>query len=197
MATMKLSPKQINQAIAISVTRLLAHYPTGELDPTARQLQIEDWLGDLREFGAELVEDACGAYRRGPDYRRRPLPGDIRKLCIELQTEHEEPQRLDAGDRQRERAERAERRRRRDEDMAREGREIGTRWAQERGHPTLEAYATAKGINYATASLEVVRTIMAQAEAKPVAGFRQPGVGNFTSEIIGGGFTEPAPQQKD
>src|SRR4051812_15521255 len=196
MATMKLSPKQINQAIAISVTRLLAHYPTGELDPTARQLQIEDWLGDLREFGAELVEDGCGAYRRGPDYRRRPLPGDIRKLCIELQAEHEEPQRLDAGDRQRLREERADRRRRRDENMAREGREIGTRWAQERGYPTLEAYATAKGINYATASLEVARSIPSQSSAPAVRGFSNVTVGNYTSEIIGGGFTEPQQQEK-
>lgn len=183
-----LTPKQINRSLAISVTRLLAHYPIGDVGPEARQLEIEDWIADLLEFGPELVDDACNGYRRGPDYRRRPLSGDIRKLCIDLQAESTELQ-PPTQDLRQQREERLERRKRHDEDMAREGREIANRWAQQRGHQTLEAYASAKGISYATACVELCRHLAAHSTVPPVPGFGS-GVGNYASEIVGGGFTD-------
>lgn len=47
-----------------------------------RQAQVEDWLEDLIEFGPAVVADACREWRRSP-INRRPVPGEIRKLCIE------------------------------------------------------------------------------------------------------------------
>jgi hypothetical protein len=44
----------------------------------------EDWMTDLREFGAEIVSKACGEWRRSQT--RRPTIAEIRKLCIEEQS---------------------------------------------------------------------------------------------------------------
>jgi hypothetical protein len=49
-----------------------------------RQAQVEDWLEDLIEFGPAAVADACREWRRSP-VNRRPVPGEIRKLCIEAE----------------------------------------------------------------------------------------------------------------
>lgn len=45
-----------------------------------RRLQTEDWLEDLAEFGPAVVADACREWRRTG--HRRPLPSDIRALCV-------------------------------------------------------------------------------------------------------------------
>lgn len=46
-----------------------------------RSLQIEDWLDDLTEFPASLVSWACKEWRQSQT--RRPMPAEIRKLCVE------------------------------------------------------------------------------------------------------------------
>lgn len=69
--------------IAALVTRLLSHYWTAADREETRVAQIEDWLDDLREFGSEIVDEACTSWRRGQ--KHRPTPADIRKLAIEEQ----------------------------------------------------------------------------------------------------------------
>ncbi len=54
-----------------------------------RQAQVEDWLEDLIEFGPTAVADACREWRRTP-INRRPVPGEIRKLCIEAMPRQQE-----------------------------------------------------------------------------------------------------------
>ena len=73
--------------IAALIARLLSHYWTAADPIETRQAQHEDWLMDLREFGPEIVEQACLRWRRQPD-GRRPTPGQIRALCIQEQNEH-------------------------------------------------------------------------------------------------------------
>lgn len=68
--------------IADLVTRLLGHFWTAADDEDSRQAQIEDWLADLREFGPQIVAEACTRWRRAnPD--KRPGPGHIRAFCLE------------------------------------------------------------------------------------------------------------------
>lgn len=55
-----------------------------------REAQAQDWLEDLREFGAEVVEAACREWRRKPG-GRRPTPGDIRALCIDEKERRDRP----------------------------------------------------------------------------------------------------------
>lgn len=63
---------------------LLTHYWAATEPAAVRQAQLQDWIEDLAEFGPELVSEACKEYRRGPDHARRPLPGDIRMICIRI-----------------------------------------------------------------------------------------------------------------
>ena len=67
--------------IAGLIGRLLVHYWTENMPASMREAQALDWLEDLREFGPELVSEACLAWRRQPG-GKRPTPGDIRALCI-------------------------------------------------------------------------------------------------------------------
>lgn len=71
--------------ISAIVTRLLAHYWTADEHPRVRQAQLEDWLEDLVEFGPAIVAAACRDYRQSGAAHRRPIPIDIRRLCIETQ----------------------------------------------------------------------------------------------------------------
>lgn len=50
---------------------------------------MEDWIGDLAEFGPGLVRQACSEYRRRPGHVR-PGSGDIRQICITLANERAE-----------------------------------------------------------------------------------------------------------
>jgi hypothetical protein len=68
-------------AISLLVTKLLSHYWTSEEHAAARQAQVEDWIDDLAEFGSGVVQEACAEWRRSET--RRPLPADIRRLCVE------------------------------------------------------------------------------------------------------------------
>jgi hypothetical protein len=123
-----------DRAIAERITTLLSHYWTADEPPELRSLQIGDWLDDLAEFPAMIVAEACREWRQTE--RRRPLPVDIRVLCIAAQQRHREataPKALpppDIGDR-RKAWERDDRER-----MAlryREAAEHRERWAREMG----------------------------------------------------------------
>jgi len=69
--------------IASLISRLLSHYWTAADRPETREAQIEDWIIDLHQFGAEAVARACGRWRITE--HRRPTPADIVKLAIEEQ----------------------------------------------------------------------------------------------------------------
>ena len=70
--------QQANSAALIG--RLLAHYWTTNEPQEVRRAIAEDWLEDLGEFPAEVVEAACREWRQTQS--RRPTPADIRTLCI-------------------------------------------------------------------------------------------------------------------
>ena len=72
--------------ILARVHALLAQYRDhSSLPPQVEAAIAEDWLDDLGEFPAHVVIEACRQWRRHPvKYRFKPLPGDIRTLCIEL-----------------------------------------------------------------------------------------------------------------
>lgn len=60
-------------------------------------MQIEDWISDLREFSPPIVARACDEWRQ--THTRRPVPADIRGICIALQIaarEAAEPKRIAA-----------------------------------------------------------------------------------------------------
>jgi hypothetical protein len=136
------SSRETLHALSVTVTRLLQHYWTGDDPVEARRTQLEDWIEDLREFPLATVERACQEWRRQPE-PRRPLPGDIRRLCIEGMSTPaaeaiEDPHR----------AEREEARRRCGEELRREGRDQINRWARAKGSPDVDAYAAARGIHW-------------------------------------------------
>lgn len=137
----KPTSQDIRQISAL-IARLMNHYWTAA-DPVAtRQAQLDDWLGDLVEFGPEIVAEACGEWRRQPG-GKRPTPGDIRTIAIRLQRERQEPEvvMLPAPERKR----RLEDRARREEELIRGGREITDAWARAAGFDNFEAYLDAGG----------------------------------------------------
>ncbi len=73
--------------LAAITTRLISHYWTANDDPRMRQAQIEDWIDDLIEFDVPVVTQVCQEWRR--TQTRRPLPADIRRMCIELQCQQQ------------------------------------------------------------------------------------------------------------
>ena len=72
-----------SRLIAERIATLLSHYWTADTDPKLRQLQSADWLDDLEEFAAVTVAEACAEWRQKPG-GRRPTPGDIRAICVEI-----------------------------------------------------------------------------------------------------------------
>jgi hypothetical protein len=80
----------IEREVAGIIARLLMHYyAPGDLSDAARRAMAQDWLEDLAEFGPAIVADACRQWRRKPN-SRRPLPGDIRALCLDEERERQE-----------------------------------------------------------------------------------------------------------
>ena len=65
---------------------LLAQYRERDpLPPAVEAAVAEDWLDDVGEFPSAVVAEACRRWRRHPTkYRFKPLPGDIRMICLEI-----------------------------------------------------------------------------------------------------------------
>jgi len=145
--------------IGALVSRLMSHYWTADDSEDSRRMQLEDWVGDLREFGSAIVGDACDRWRRLPG-GKRPTPGDIRAFAIEERGSGRlsivETQDVVEARRRRD-AERA----RRDQEMAEKGRAISDGWARDRGYSDFDAYLAAGG-SYAKA----VASIIANAPAR-------------------------------
>lgn len=72
----------------MSILTLLANYRLADESRELYAAVADAWLEDLEEFDPEIVADACRSWRQGPDYSRKPLSGDIRRLCIEALESH-------------------------------------------------------------------------------------------------------------
>jgi hypothetical protein len=171
--------------VAIAVTNLLAHYWLESEHALARRQIIRDWIDDLIEFAPDIVKDACGEWRRTE--RRRPMIADIRALCIPVHNKRAQERALAAPSslseaekyarsvgwasnaERRDALIRSEAKLGTNRDTLAEGKAIGNRWAQERGFPTLDAYAEANGLDYVSARMQVVRFFLAQVKKPPGA----------------------------
>jgi hypothetical protein len=79
-----MTPMESGRLLA-RILSLLAQYRSSELPSAVEAAIAEDWLDDLAEFPEWAVIEACRQWRRHPTkFRFRPLPGDIRNLCVEI-----------------------------------------------------------------------------------------------------------------
>src|SRR4029453_8016338 len=75
-----------NQQIIGTIGVLLSLYYTAADTPEIRGAQFDlFWLPALKEFDIGIVTKACQEWQAGPNVHRRPPPGEIRAICIELQ----------------------------------------------------------------------------------------------------------------
>ena len=63
------------------VLALLSHYPAKGLTPEVEQLVAMDWVEDLGEFPAWVIDSAARAWRRSKKFR--PSIAEMRALCEE------------------------------------------------------------------------------------------------------------------
>ncbi len=71
-------------AVLARVYSLLAHYRGNDLPNAVEAAVAADWLDDVGGFPEDVVAGACRRWRRGPKMRYRPLPGEIREICLDL-----------------------------------------------------------------------------------------------------------------
>lgn len=135
-------PSPDDRQIASLIARLLLHFwSPQDLPEGARKAMAEDWLADLREFGPDIVAEACSRWRRSET--RRPAIANIRQFCIEEQRERR-PASLalpNPGRIERQNEARDERYRR----LALEGREVTDRWARTKGYRDFDEYLDSGG----------------------------------------------------
>ncbi len=65
---------------AAAIGKLLSHFWTDNVSAAIREMQAADWLEDVEEFEASMVEEACRRWRR--QSRNRPVPYDLIALCL-------------------------------------------------------------------------------------------------------------------
>jgi len=158
-------------------------YWTADEDPALRRAQIPFWLAALEEFDLDVVRQVILEWSQRPG-SKRPLPGDIRALCIPEHNRRAQERALAAPGQlsdaekyarsvgwasnaeRRDALARSEAKLGANRDNLADGKAIGNRWAYERGYPSLDAYAQANGLEYAEARAEVCRSIIAQAAEK-------------------------------
>lgn len=140
------SPDGTDRAVAGLIARLLLHYWTPQqLSDGARAAMAADWLDDLREFGPDLVAEACASWRRTQS--RRPTPADIRSLAIQAQRELAARSEMLAlpspgyAEAERRRLEREARY----AELAAAGSQITDAWARGKGHRDFEHYLASGG----------------------------------------------------
>jgi len=71
------------------ITSLLNHYWVADDLLPVREAQVRDWIEDLAAFDLDIVRNAIAEWRRKPQ-ARRPIPGDIRGMCLRDQEERAE-----------------------------------------------------------------------------------------------------------
>ena len=84
LVTEATSPGEPDEVLA-RVLALLSQYPQTPLPSAVEGAIAANWLDDIGEYPSWIVAEACRRWRRHPTkYRFRPLPGDIRALCVEI-----------------------------------------------------------------------------------------------------------------
>ena len=77
--------KQILARILALLSHYGFHYGQNALPAAVEAALARDWLDDVGEFPVWIVFEACRRWRCHPSkYRYRPLPGDLRALCLEI-----------------------------------------------------------------------------------------------------------------
>lgn len=72
-------------AVLARIHGLLAHYRCNELPEAVERAVVMDWLEDVGgEFPESVVAEACRRWRRGAKMKFKPMPGEIREICVEL-----------------------------------------------------------------------------------------------------------------
>ena len=165
----------------------MAHYWTADDPIETRREQLIDWIEDLVEFGPATAVEACREWRRSET--RRPMPADIRQICIELKRQQHErialaaPADMDeyarsvGWDSEAERRAAIERdgrrKRRRDEELA-EAHDIEDQWARDHGYADYADYEAREGIDHVDACCNIARSFLAAGAAKGKAAFADP-----------------------
>ena len=67
---------------------MLSHFWTANEDARLRREQIHDWLDDLGAFASSIVASAVTEWRQTQS--KRPVPADIRTICLRLEREAKE-----------------------------------------------------------------------------------------------------------
>lgn len=65
------------------IVSLLSHYFITQTDERVAKAAAEDWIEILQPCPPWAVSNACRAYLKGQDRRKKPLPGDIYDLAIQ------------------------------------------------------------------------------------------------------------------
>jgi hypothetical protein len=84
MPSQHASPADL-QKIGTQILVLLANYWAADESREVRALIADSWIEDLEDFDPELVAAACRDWRLNENRHKRPMSGDIRQLCIEIQ----------------------------------------------------------------------------------------------------------------
>jgi len=74
------TPKEI----AGRIEALTVHYWDRQRDEASSRIYVRDWVDDMGEVPADILEAACVAWRRS-DARFMPTPGQLLKLAGEIQ----------------------------------------------------------------------------------------------------------------
>lgn len=66
-----------NMKISATLSRLALHFWRPDFTPIQAQYLMEDYLEDLRGYSSNQVESACRNYRRDPENKFFPTPGQL------------------------------------------------------------------------------------------------------------------------
>lgn len=173
------------------ILRLLSHYWIANEPEEVRRAQVDDWIGDLAEFGPDIVNEACARWRISQS--RRPVPADVRLIAVQVQREQNERLAPEAPNNQAIRASREAARRHREHaivETRREGRDIVNKWAQAKGYDDLDAYCTATRQQWQGVYRQIIGEILANSPLQAaVAPLTAAAMGVTTTEACD--YSEP------
>lgn len=66
--------------VAAMLGKLALHYSLGQ-DASHLKHLIADYIADLQEYPASVIDAACTEYRRHPDSKFFPRVGELRAIC--------------------------------------------------------------------------------------------------------------------
>lgn len=75
------TPTVTQKELAIILGRLAAHFPSRNLSAKQAEYVVADWFSDVKHFPAATLEAACTKWRRDPENKWFPTPGQLIALC--------------------------------------------------------------------------------------------------------------------